>query len=270
MNIFDYDDYKAFVRDTIAALPGKGRGEMKRLAEAIRVSPSTLSLVFSGPRDLTPEQALELGAAMGLKESALEYLVLLVERSQAGSEKLRAQRDSRVQKLRRAKAKLKDSIDVSRELTREEVTQFYSTWYFAAIMVQLSIPERHTAASLALRLGLPERVVALALDYLLETGLCKKHGQWLTLGTSKLHLDSNDPMIFRHHQNWRQVALDRMSRCAFLESDEFVVSIPFATSRANLKKLRLGIQSQVKEWIKVIDSGKEEAGAVLNVDFLKL
>lgn len=270
MNIFDYDDYKAYVRDRITAMPGKGRGEMKRLAEAIRVSPSTLSLVFSGPRDLTPEQALELGATMGLSESALEYLVLLVERSQAGSEKLRSHRDSRVQKLRRAKAKLKDSIDVSRELTPEEVARFYSTWHFAAIMVQLSLPERHSAKSLALRLGLPERVVEVALEFLLSAGLCRKQAQGLMLGTSKLHLDSNDPMIFRHHQNWRQVALDRMSRCAFLESDELAVSIPFATSKANLKKLRLEIQSQVKEWIKVIDSGREEAGGVLNVDFLKL
>jgi uncharacterized protein (TIGR02147 family) len=270
MNIFDYDDYKSFVRDHIASLPSKGRGEVKRLAEAVRVSSSTLSLVFSGPRDLSPEQGLELGLALGLKESKLEYFVLLVERCHAGSEKLKQHRQARVQKLRRAKANLKTSLDVSRELSREEVSQFYSTWYFAALMVQLSIPGRHTIASLSQSVGLSKRTTEMALDFLLSTGLCRNEKHGLVIGASKLHLDSNDPMIYRHHQNWRQIALDRFSRSAFLAPEELAVSIPFATSKANLEKLRLSIQTQVREWIKVIDSGKEEIGAILNLDFLKL
>ncbi len=100
--ITSFDDYKAFVNDWIAALgKGKSRGQLRRMAEHLRVHPSLLTLVFRGDRDLTLEQAADLTTYLGLGVAESEYFLVLVERSRAGKDRLRQILESRRQRLLR-------------------------------------------------------------------------------------------------------------------------------------------------------------------------
>ncbi len=90
MGIFGYQDYKSFLLERIHNLPKKGRGEMQRMAYFLNVHPTLISQILRGPRDLSPEQALEFSQYFGLTRSETEYFLTLVEIERAGSLRLKS------------------------------------------------------------------------------------------------------------------------------------------------------------------------------------
>jgi uncharacterized protein (TIGR02147 family) len=85
MSIFDYTDYKAYVKDWLASQPRKGRGILRRMAEHLKMSSTMLSHVFQGDKHLSVEAVSDLVEFMGLGEDEFEYLLLLVLYGRAGS-----------------------------------------------------------------------------------------------------------------------------------------------------------------------------------------
>jgi hypothetical protein len=89
VRVFDYDDYRQFLADRIASLPGNGRGELSRIAKAIRVHTSLMSHVFKKSKNLSREQALNISLYLGLSDEEAEYLLCLVDIERAGTQSLR-------------------------------------------------------------------------------------------------------------------------------------------------------------------------------------
>ncbi|MGH1468660.1 MAG: helix-turn-helix domain-containing protein, partial [Bdellovibrionales bacterium] len=66
MKIYDYLDYKAFIKAYVKELPKEGRGEYGRLAKASQISSTLVSQVFNGDRDLTLEQSFLVSEYLNL------------------------------------------------------------------------------------------------------------------------------------------------------------------------------------------------------------
>lgn len=76
--IFEYLDYKIWVKDRIARMPKKGRGQFTALAKHLNTSTANITLIFKGTRNLTLEQAALLSDYFELSKSERRYLILLV------------------------------------------------------------------------------------------------------------------------------------------------------------------------------------------------
>jgi plasmid maintenance system antidote protein VapI len=100
MDLFEQDDYKAFVRNRLRAMPFEGRGQYRRMAEFLRVHPTLISQIFRRERELTPEQASDLAVFLGLDPEQSEYFLTLVELSRAGSLRLKGLLQRRRDRLR--------------------------------------------------------------------------------------------------------------------------------------------------------------------------
>src|SRR5688572_27241684 len=98
-SIFEFGDYKQFVRESVLAMPHRGRGQYRRMAKHMRVHTTLLSHVFRGSKELTPEQACSLGSFLELKELESDYLLALVERNRAGNAELRVAIERRLERL---------------------------------------------------------------------------------------------------------------------------------------------------------------------------
>ena len=66
ITVYEYLDYRLFLRGWIEKVADKQRGQLSRIAEAGRVHKTTLSQVFSGAKDLTPEQGCAIAKHLGL------------------------------------------------------------------------------------------------------------------------------------------------------------------------------------------------------------
>ena len=60
MRVLDYSDYRKFLREYLKNLPNRGHGQLARIAQALDIHPSIVTLVVKEKKDFTLEQASDL------------------------------------------------------------------------------------------------------------------------------------------------------------------------------------------------------------------
>lgn len=266
--VFDYDDYKKFVRDLVQHMPHGGRGQYRRMAAQLRVHTTLISHVFRGSKDLTAEQACALTSFLALEELDADYFLALVERSRAGSQALKSTIDRRLTTLRERYQRLEHRLPGARTLSREERGTFYSQWYYSAVRLAASLPEMKDAEAIAARLDLPVALVRQALTFLLDAGLLvrEKEGGF-RLAAKRTHLGAGSPLAAAHHRNWR---VQSMTRYESMTSRDFAFTSPISLSRADFARIRALLVEAVANVAKIVEPSSCESLAVLNIDWLEL
>src|SRR5438045_4018675 len=89
MSIYTFSNYKLFLKDYMRKKPRQGHGEISKMAKALNIHTTLMSMVLSRERDLTPEQTFDLCRYLELTELEADYLTLLVQIARAGSNSLR-------------------------------------------------------------------------------------------------------------------------------------------------------------------------------------
>ncbi len=257
MDIFEYDDYKKWVIAKIDFLANKGRGQYSRIAEHLNTSPTIVTQVFKGDRELTPEQALLLAKYFALSKSESRFFILLVNFARAGSHLYRESLREEIIEERKRSQEIRNRVPQDIILTEEVKAILYSNWYYLAIWSLSAIEGFDDLEVICKRINLSKAKGREALDFLLKYSLVKYDEEnKLRVGHTLLHLDANSPQIARHHQNWRLQAFSRYE--APMAEDAFYTA-PITLSRSDAKKLRTSILkfiSQTGELVK--DSPSEE------------
>ena len=126
IDVFEYLDYRAFLRDYYNARKAKARGFSYRsfARRAGLKSPNYLKLVIDGERNLSGTMAERFGATCGLSDDELRYFSDLVAFNQAEAVSERNKYYARLTGFQRY-----------RQAHRLDVTHaaYYSTWYMPAI-----------------------------------------------------------------------------------------------------------------------------------------
>ncbi|MBC87069.1 MAG: hypothetical protein CL677_07795 [Bdellovibrionaceae bacterium] len=89
LNILFFTDYKEYVLKRVKSLPNQGRGEFRRIADAIGVSSVLVSQIFKGEKHITADQAFKLCQYFKLDSLQSEYFLLLVNYERSGDSGLR-------------------------------------------------------------------------------------------------------------------------------------------------------------------------------------
>lgn len=126
VDVFEYLDYRSFLRDYYAAKKAKTRTfSFRAFSRRAGVSaPNYLKLVIDGQRNLGPRVAEQFAKACGLDDEARRYFVHLVAFNQASTSAERAQHYSKLtsfQHYRRAQR-----LDLAH-------ASYYSEWYMPAV-----------------------------------------------------------------------------------------------------------------------------------------
>ena len=117
MDLFKFQDYRDYLIQRGRSLPGGGRGELQRLAEAARVHPSVITVVLQGARELTLEQAQALAEYFEFTELEERYFLFLVQFARAGTQKLKRTFERQLRELREARSELVNRLPVSSKLS---------------------------------------------------------------------------------------------------------------------------------------------------------
>ncbi len=263
--IYDFSDYRLYIKYKIYNGDRARRGELSSLAEAIPCQTSYLSRVMAGESDLSLEQADSAGRHFGLSQNENSYLLSLVQYARAGTPSLKAHFKRSIQSAQEERLSLNKRVGVKQVLSKEDQATYYSIWYYAAIHVMSGIPSLQTKQAMAQELGLSQNKVAEILEFLISTRLVKEEGdgRYVT-GEGKIHLKKDSHMILRHHANWHTQALRSMEKN--LDSGIFY-SVLLNTSKKDAEILRGMIAKFIEDFMKVVHPSPDEEMNCFIIDF---
>src|SRR5437660_270087 len=111
-SLFEYRDYKAYLRDLLSQMPAQGYGVRSKLAQALRCQVAYVSQVFNKEIHFSLEQAEELNRFFGHSHEESDYFLLLVQSARAGTRALKDRIQAQLEQRRKTHLNLKDRAGV--------------------------------------------------------------------------------------------------------------------------------------------------------------
>lgn len=267
ITIYQYQDYKTFVNDWIKSRTKGGHGELRKMAEYLRISTTMVSQIFRGEKHLSLETACELTEFLALSEEEGEYFLLLVEYNRAGSAKLTKKLLSQIKKRQDRARQLENRLKKDLQLSPETKAIYYSSWLYGAVRMLASVEKFNTVDALSAHLQMPRSNIQGILNFLIETGLIEVEKGYYKSGPIKTHIAAKDPLVIKHHQNWRLQAMNKMQ----LRSDShFFLTAPFAVSKEVAETLRSELPAFVEKIQKIVGPSDSEEIWCLNIDYFSI
>jgi uncharacterized protein (TIGR02147 family) len=266
-DIYDFRDYKAYLKYWVAQKPGKGRGLQTQMANKIDCQTGYVSQVLNTGANFSLEQAEGINQFIGHTYEEGHFFILLVELSRAGTVDLKKRFQNEIDKILNQRLILKDRVDIKKSLEPVDQATYYSSWYFAAIHVAISIPSLQTREALMKYLGLSGETVNEALSFLTSVGLLDKKGDHYTQGVARLFLGKDSPMIKKHHTNWRMRAIHSLD--VSLDKNLHFSTV-VSLSQDDLLAIKEKLVKAIEDTRAIIRESKEEKVCCFSLDFFNL
>lgn len=267
-NIFDFEDYRVFLRTYLASEANQAAGARKKLLVDTGISTSLLTQILSEAKQLSSEQAYEVALHLNFSEKETDFFLNLVEIGRAGSVKLKERLRGKMALMRADSLKASSRVSKIVTLLDEEKALYYSSWIYSGIRNLIPTGQGKTIKDIASKLNLPENVVEKATQTLLDFGLLEKNedGNFRYL-PGFTHLDSNNPLVFRHHQNWRQKAIQQMDN---YKEHQMHYTCPMALPLDVVIALRAKLLKEIQDLLKTVDTTKSpNVSYCLNIDLFE-
>lgn len=273
MNLYDYIDYKKFIRDYIKNLPYSGRGFKAKIANELRIHTAYVSQVLNKTANFTLEQSIDLSDLLNLTNSEKEYFLLLVQKERAGSKNLESYFINQMNAFVDEQRKLKNRLEAKGEINQVDQQIYYSSWHFMAVHALISTKKFHTPQEIAQQLNIPISKARETIEFLLNAAIIVKEGNSFELGSRDIHLSSDSPMISKHHTNWRMKAISSLDASSEEDNNSFedmhysgVISVTEKDAQAIREILIKSIQNSRK----VIGQSEPEDVYCYTLDMFKL
>ena len=266
LNIFDFNDYRKYLKKCLEIAKKNKTFNLSRLAEATQVHPTFLSHVLKGEKSLSLEQAALVSDQLALSKLEKDYFFLLINLDRAGTTKLREYWMEKKQTIENEKNKLSQRFDEHRELTPEQRSIFYSSWIYVAAWACSAIGDGQSKQQIANHLHLESSTTEQVLNFLVQTGLCSRNNGKYTMTETHVHVPNESPLVVKHHTNWRLKAMNKMD---FREPSELFFTAPMSIAKKDFDQLREKLNVMIKECVELAKNSPAEHLVCLNIDFFR-
>ncbi|MGZ3693998.1 MAG: TIGR02147 family protein [Bdellovibrionota bacterium] len=263
-SLFFFDDYRAFLKEKIKSLPKEGHGVVGKLAVHMGVHPSLVSQILKGDKQLTQDQAFALTDFFALSALESEYFLLLVNLDRAGTSRLRAFLQTKLEAIRTQSTELSKRLESKQILSDNAKGIFYSDWAHSAVRQLTAIDRFGSVDAIANALDMHSKEVRRVLEFLVEHGLCKQENGRYSVGPQSTHLPASSPWVKVHHRNWREQAVAAMSRT---DPEALFYTCPLTMGEQDSGKVRELAIRFIEEVNKVVDPSPSERLYCLNIDW---
>jgi uncharacterized protein (TIGR02147 family) len=242
--VFDYRDYRSFLRDMFACRKGGERAFSYRIfaSKAGFASPNFLKLVIEGQRNLTNGSIAKVAKGFGLGRKEREFFENLVFMNQSTTHE---EKDHYYRKMMAGR-----SCARTRKLEKAQY-DYFSKWYYPVIREIIAMGEELQAPEALAALLSPSitaREAAKALAAMEELGLIRKDGagkweqcdQALTTGP-----EVRSMAVFNFHREMIGLALESLGRHPSAERD--ITALTLSVSNSLLPELKKRIAAFRKE-----------------------
>jgi len=247
VDVFDYLDYRAFLRDYY--LEGKARRGLSYRALSRRIglkSSNFFKLVLDGSRNLSQEMAGRIARALGLEDDARRYFLALVRSAHARTPEARREAHAQVIGYRRYRR--------ARSLEAHQAA-YHSTWYLPAIrelVVGRSFREDPAWIARTLLPSITRAEAAEALETLLQLGLLvRDSGGALRQGEALVSTgaEATGRHVVAYHRTMMQLAAGSLDRIPAAQRD--VSSLTLCLGRDGLRRVKDRVQRFRRELLEL-------------------
>ncbi len=267
ISIFEYQDYKKYLRDLIRKSPLWRRGGRLKLAEAMGCGAGYVTQVLNKDANLSLEQAEKLCRVIGLSSNEVNYFLLLVNSARAGSAQLRNIFREQIDRIISQRVNLKDKIKPEEILSQESQAVYYSSWQYAAIHMLCTIPSFEMREAISERLAVPKEKISEILDFLESVGLIERSKGQTSVTSKRIFVDKDSVFNYRHHVNFRQLAMSNLDK---FDKTDFHYSGAHSLSLQDSAKIIEIIRESIFKSRQLIKDSPEEDLFGFNIDFFKL
>jgi uncharacterized protein (TIGR02147 family) len=267
MRIFDYRDYRLFLRDFLKTLPRRGHGEIHRLAQHLDIHPSLVSQILSGSKGLQLEQAQEVAQYFGWPPMESEYFMLLVQFERAGTSKLKNYFREKLDEHKKESARIMHRLAKDFQLNDGQRTIFYSSWLFSALRLYSSVGSGKSLQECVDAFQISRSRASQILHFLVDNNLCREEGGKYVMGPQFTSLQIGSPFFTKHHTNWRLRAIER---CEQVSENDLLFTGPFSISKEDYNKIREKIMGLLQSVSTTVQNTQAVEIACLNIDLFKL
>lgn len=268
MSIFNYSSYRDYLSSYIKSLPNSGRGEISKIANAIKVQSTVVSMVLSNSRDFSVEQAIDLSAYLQHTEIESEYFLLMVQIARSSHHKLKMHLQKRLKKIHNEATKVENRFEHEMKLSEKDRTVFYSSWIYSGVRLFASLVENgKSLTEIMERFDLPRARALEILEFLKATGLVTENHDRYQMGVSRTYLEQGSFHLPRHHMNWRLKSLQKSDR---ISESELMFTFPMSISREDFLLIRNELSEVLKNVSKTVKASVPEDIACLNIDLFWL
>ena len=176
MKIFQFSDYRHFIRFRINELELNGRGELATLATVTGVKRPYLSQVLSGTKNLSHEQAFSISQHFKLDPLEIRFFYLLIDLSRAQSPEFKKSIAAEMEQIKKAASIKLGEPSEEQPLDEQNQVIFYSSWSYSAVQLLTGLPGGMTPEQITKRLFLDLNSVKAILAFLVSNGLCTSNG----------------------------------------------------------------------------------------------
>lgn len=266
-DIFEFQDYKVFLKKLISSYPDGGRGIRKKLSVALGCQMPFLSHVLSGDCHLSSEQAFDVGNFFEFNEEEFDYFSDMLLLARASKNGFKQHLLARLKAKRNRRSSADRAIGIQDQLLPQDQAVYYSHWSYAAVHMALLLPGTSGREVLSKRFRLTNRQISNVLEFLLSKGLVSLEMGKFQVEKTFLHLSKDSPLLGQHHRNLRLLA----SESAFAPDEEALHYSSFVSlSRNSLRKIREQLNNSLENCANTIRESQEECIAVLNIDLFEV
>jgi uncharacterized protein (TIGR02147 family) len=266
-SIFEFKDYKAYVRSFESQLPKGGRGFRAQIARTCGCQLAYVSQVLNNSANFSLEQAVALNELFGHSRDESTYFLHLIEYTRAGSPKLKTHFLELMNELLKKQLNLKDLFKVKEALTQEDQVIYYSEWFFSAVHILVTIPKFQSSPVIAEALGIPETKILAVLRFLLKAGLVVEDKGRYKIGNARVHVGSDSPLLSKHHLNWRLRSMEVLHRD---EPSDLRYTSVISVSEDDILKLKARLVKEIEAFNAIVKDSKEEQLQCLTLDFFNV
>lgn len=267
MTIFDFVDYKGFIKAWVLSQEKRGRGFYRNLSQHLGCNTTAVSLIFSGDRHLSIEQAYDTCQLLELSALEQEYFLTLVQSARAGKANLQKYYQTKIKELQAKALNLKKRLAPDAEMDEQAKAVFYSNWFYSAIRVALSIDKYSNLDDLAHALDLPRATVQEVVQFLLRHSLAVEKDGRVQIGPAYLHLDKDSPYVKSRQLSWRLKGFEYMDH---RKPTDLFYTCPVSISERGLELVQKELTAMIERVLKLVKNEEAEKLVCLNIDWFRL
>lgn len=264
MSVFNFKSYRSFLKEFIQKQPRRGHGQISKIAQAVGIQTTLMSMILSGRRDPSSEQSYEISEYLELTSLEQEYFLLLVQLERAGTQRLKSHLQKKLTAVKTEAQKIDNRFAFEKRLSDHDQALFYSSWIYSAIRLFCTTDESgKTMDEICSRFHIPRNQAFEILKFLRSTGVVIEEGDHFKMGVGRTFLEKGSVHVSRHHLNWRMKAMQRLEQ---MEDDELMFTSPISISTEDFKKLREQIADFIQNFSNLVKESPAEEVACLNID----
>lgn len=267
-SIFEFKDYKAYLKYIESRRPQKGRGFRAEISRLVACQTAYISQVLNSHANFSLEQAQGINKLLLHTKEESRFFILLVEYGRAGTVDLRSHFLELMNEQIQKQLNLKERFKIKEVLSLEDQTTYYSEWAYAAVHIAVTISKLNSAEALADFYQLPKIKVQKILKFLLSAGLIlESQPNVYSIGTARIHLGQDSALISKHHTNWRLQAMNSFERET--ERDLHYTSV-VSLSHEDVLEIKAKLVKEIDAIKSIVKASKEETMCCFAMDFFSL